>query len=119
MLTKNEAKTKGKSLLKMMVGKNWKLRVWDNISWHYSVSNLGLSVHPSFESDPKTKFWCILSETPKDFGGSIKWTTNKDFKNPNDAVKHQLSLANYYISYFKKNIIGHIQQIEDNISGKI
>jgi len=86
MNTKKEAALKGKKLLKQMAGRGWKLRVWENLGWHYCVNSGPVSVYPSYNEG---NFFCLISTDPKKagFGGSA-WTNSSasPHKNPNQVV---------------------------------
>lgn len=88
-MTKKEVTRKGRVLLKLMRGKGWKLRVWENMGWHYSVVSGPISVHPTLWSD-ETYYFSMISDDPKRAGGGAGiWTSSglATRKDPNQSVK--------------------------------
>jgi hypothetical protein len=91
MKTKAQAEKAGKKLLKRLKGKGWKLRVWENIGWHYSARNGPINV---YESHTEGMYSCLLSDRLDDpIGGSALWTTEFRNKDPNKVVAHEVKAA--------------------------
>lgn len=91
MKTKAQAEEAAKSLIKKMNGKGWKLRMWQNIGWHYEIRNGPIAVSPCY---PEGKFSCKLSDSLEDsYGGSLIWANNFSSKDPNKAVMHEIKNA--------------------------
>jgi len=106
MDSKAEATKAGKELLKKVKG-NWKLRVWENLGWHYALYNKdhsGLNLYVSEgECIPKgNTYSCMLSSTPGDSGGEMYWTDNYHSKDPNKAVEHQIKVARKFVDKLNK-----------------
>jgi len=83
MMTKKQAERAGRALLKKMHGTQWKLRVWENLGWHYSVETINLSVSPCSD----TMFHCLLHPHYTFFGKA------GESRNPNRAVRQTLATA--------------------------
>jgi len=91
MMTENQARTKGKKLLKKMKGKGWKLHVYENIDWHYNVWNGPIAVYEN-----NGECWCLMGTEPDCKGvgmGHMAWSDNFHSKDPNVVVRHQVRLA--------------------------
>lgn len=89
MHTKEQAEKWAKKTLAMMNGKGWKLRIWENLGWHYCVENKnGLCVSPSVGNE----YFASLNEDCCGDLGVWHFGT-KIFKNPNDAVNEKLKDA--------------------------
>lgn len=43
-----------------MSGRGWKIRVWENVGWHYSVETRGLSVTEHIDLPIIYRFHCML-----------------------------------------------------------
>jgi len=101
--TKKEAKAAGKKLLKKMKGKGWKLRVWENMGWHYCVHNGGLSVYPC-RSKGMTKFHAMLSEDCfSDLGiWSFGFYASVD---PNKAVQNKIKDARKVVNELNSVVV--------------
>jgi hypothetical protein len=56
-MTKAEATEAAQALKKRMKGRGWKIRVWDNIGWHFAVQNGPLNVHQCGD-----KYSCLLGD---------------------------------------------------------
>jgi len=113
MKTKEEATKAGKALKKKL-GKQWKIRVWQNMGWHYCCY-LGkgfISVYPSFDGD---EFHCMLDLTMP-FAGDCRWTKDAPYdKDPRKVVSATLRLANKRLSsegeLFQKILLGALPAI--------
>ena len=46
-MNKKEAIRKAKRLRDMMITSGWKIRVWENLGWHYEINNETVSVTES------------------------------------------------------------------------
>lgn len=101
MKTKNEANVLAKKTLKMMKTTGWKIRVWENSGWHFSVKKSGMNI---FWSEDFKAYSCLLSTEANSCGGEVFWsdanTTGIHFssKDPNKVVAHQLSVAQQFVN---------------------
>lgn len=89
-MNKESAEKLGKELLARMKGDGWKLRVWENLGWHYSVKNGGMSVYPSFDG---IAYHALLHKENDGIGGETFWTDNNRHSDPNLVVERQLKTA--------------------------
>jgi len=96
-MTKSEAKERGEALLKMMKGKGWKLSIWENMGWHFSVKNGGITVHPSYSSGYVT-YLGLDDDDTKPYGGQAFWTEKKSYADPNEAVIEQMRIALKFVN---------------------
>lgn len=95
--SKAAARAAGMKLLRRMKGKGWRLRVHENIGWHYSVYRGPLQLFPS---GPR-HFFCLLSGNPTDrpaMGGDGIWIDRGVYTDPNKAVDGQIRLARAVIA---------------------
>jgi len=95
-MTEKQAKIRGKALLKCMHGKGWKLRVWENFGWHYSVYNETILVYGSSNEYDNGEYRVLLSaDSNHPYGGDLLWTPHPAIRNkdPNKAVRDQLEYA--------------------------
>jgi len=91
--TKAEAYNTGRAVIRKLNGKGWRLQVFENAGWHFTILNGALSLHLSEYPDGK-KYWCMMADTPEAGGcGAMMFHHNYSSKDPNDAVRHQLRLA--------------------------
>jgi hypothetical protein len=72
-----------------MEGTNWKVEVWENLGWHYSVSNGWATVYPA---DVGT-FYCLLSNEKGSSGGLAMWSDDTFTSDPNECVRNQYRTA--------------------------
>jgi len=104
--TKAEATVAAKRLQKRMCGKGWKYRVWENLGWHYSVHNGGMTVHPSCV---KGEFFTLLSSGGDLGSGECYWTpSGTRFKDPNAAVRFQILKA--------RKFVGRVQEAVESVA---
>lgn len=106
MRTKPEAECAGKVLLKRMRGKQWALRVWENLGWHYGVycepeSDIRLSVCIAQDPDGSVRYSCLLG---RDGAGELHWYQGEWYKDPNRAVKAQLKLARTFADETERKV---------------
>lgn len=97
-------KTAAEALLKRMKGKGWKVRIWENIGWHYCVENGPLSVHASGDG----MFDCLLGV--KGTGEGL-WNGPGDprHSDPNEVVRLQIEHAKAKF----KALVAHYQGFID------
>jgi hypothetical protein len=93
-MTKEQATSRGKILLKKMKGGPWRLRVWENLGWHYSVdcAEGALSV-----SDYGGEYSAMLANVGCSHSGSYDWIDPRRYRDPNIAVRNQLRLAKQFV----------------------
>lgn len=110
-MTKAEATKEGKALLARMKGVGWKLRVWENCGWHYSVLLGTIYVYGS-----PGCFNVLFSADKKIPGaGEIFWTTRGEhYKDPNRAVEMQLKCARTFVNKCSKAI----EDVERGLNAK-
>jgi hypothetical protein len=89
-MTKVEATTRGKQLLAKMRGLGWKLAVWENLGWHYKVSNGDLGVYPNGHSKPYQTYYSLGGNGS---AGDLRWTEGAKYSDPNRAAQEQVKLA--------------------------
>ena len=90
--TKEEALKKGKALQKRL-GAGWKVHVFENLGWHYTVSAIDglLSMHGhSYKGE--VKYYCMFTNSFPG-SGSIGWFADKSYKDPLDAVRKSFVIA--------------------------
>lgn len=100
-MDKHEAEKHGRELLDKMHTKGWKLRVWENAGWNYSISKGYISVYPSYRNDT---FWTLMGD-PAGVGEVYFRNDDHDtFKDPNKAVANQLKVAFKHLEKVTKMI---------------
>lgn len=94
MKDKRQADAELNRMLGQLKGK-WTGRVWENLGWHCSAYLGPLSI---YYCEHTKRYSCLLT-TGDDFPnhGEIFWNDNESFSDPNEAVRHQLDLANRHI----------------------
>lgn len=100
--TEAEAKAAGEKLLARMKGKDWRLRVWENLGWHISVINWPVAVY-EFDYDGEISYHTSMSDVPcKDVAGTPLYLCPDDedryFSDPNKAIEAQLKFARKFVS---------------------
>ena len=102
--TKAEARQKATAFLAKMKTKGWKIRVHENMGWHYSLLNGGLSIHAD-KHKGKYTYHCMLGTDPG--SGDAIWTARGEgyYPDPNKAVK-------FAVEYARKVIDGYAAVLE-------
>lgn len=104
-LSKLQAVTRGRALLARMRGQGWRLRVWQNLGWHYQCSNGTLHVYVSLPSrgDALARYWTLMGY---DSGGRTELTQPgcPNFTDPNAAVLAQVRFAREYIEMLQAQV---------------
>lgn len=90
-MTKDQATSEARKLVKKL-GKGWKIRVWENMGWHYSAIALDghLTVHPSSSGN---LYFCLLSDGDYAGSGSCNWYDAHHYEDPVEAVEATITLA--------------------------
>lgn len=108
-MTNLEAHKRGAALLKKLKGKGWRVRVWENIGWHYAA-HLGpseqgcLSLHP--HSDGSAKYAVLLGAAG---AGNYQWYVRKRYRDPNTAVRAQMRAVKAYLDRWQ----GHVEALAE------
>ena len=97
---KNAVESAKATVKLMQPQKGWKIRVWENLGWHWEIKKGNLEVH---FSHPSRQYWATLSE---DGGSGDSFDTNFTAycTDPNRAVEHKLQIANNYIKKLQQII---------------
>lgn len=105
--TKAEATAKAKALLKRMTTKGWKIRVHENMGWHYNLINGPVNLYEYVLEIGKPHYSCLIGTENGGCGvGLALWTEEKAFKHPsskdpNKCVARAVSFAHSVIvNYF-------------------
>lgn len=98
MLKKREAEILGKRLLKQMKDKGWKLHIWENLGWHYCITNGPLSIYGDEHGtvDEKDGFSILMCDEPdRAHAGSMLWSLGegRHSKIPRVILKRQVDEA--------------------------
>jgi len=110
--SKEKAEAEGNALLARMKGRGWKLRVWQNFGWHYSIYNGSMNVHPT-QNSCLERYYTLLGDNKHKHAGCVFWSMNgKTYKDPNDAVEEQLNAAWTFLGEHAKIV----ENIQINIS---
>ena len=96
--TKVAAERAGKAALKTMP-KGWRLRVWENLGWHFSILNGPAAI---YESSVDGSFNCLISDDPKATGwGGVGWSGGGDRSAATPIEAYCLEVENFK-AYFNK-----------------
>jgi hypothetical protein len=103
----DRAKLEAEETLAFMDTKGWKVRVWENMGWHWCLTNklCGLSLHNSTDIQGLT-FWCMMADgdSKNCYHGSCGFQSTTDhFKNPNLAVRQAIR---HSLPYFEAQARG-------------
>ena len=95
--TKREAMRAGAALKKLMKRGRWKVRVWNNMGWYYSIEAGNLSVHPA----PRLRmggerYWCMVAPC------LAVWTEGREYLDPNMAVARAVSKIRRVVAEYQK-----------------
>lgn len=108
MFTREKAQELGENLLNKMRGNGWKLRVWENLGWHYCVTNKNVSVSEYFfYGINKPVYHCLIGYGGAGIGA---WTTKNSCDDPNVAVEQELAAAHAYVNELQE-IIENVESI--------
>jgi hypothetical protein len=90
--TKKAATEAGKTeLMSKLKGKGWKLRVHENLGWHYAADKGNVHVHPVHNRGEKPKFMCLIAGRADECGwGDCDWSTKFAHHDPIKVIKHEL-----------------------------
>lgn len=90
-MTKAQAERGAQALRRKLKGKGWKIKLWENMGWHYCLQLGPLRV----DRDRSDGFYSVLmGEKQEDnVGGSYLWLVRAGFLDPNCAVTMQIRKA--------------------------
>ena len=95
--TKRDAERGANHLVGLMTEGQWKIRIWQNLGWHYSVHNEWIAISPRYFNGRLRGFYALLSDRPGTPSGSPSyWTAQGVFKDPNKAVDAVLDRARHF-----------------------
>lgn len=98
MKTKKEIELEAKAALNSLPNKaGWKVRIWENLGWCWSLYNGPISVYPS---TLKGCFYCMIAPSVDERGcGAGEWTVNdkKRCKTPWEAVVQEVEIVRQHI----------------------
>lgn len=109
MRSRRMAEDLAEKLLNQMKGSGWKLKIWENLGWHYCVCNGPLQVHPSSIDDS----YFTLLDGDGSGGGSPCYSVDTNFNDPNEAVRVQLETARLFVNSQDEIV----RKLEEKING--
>ncbi len=90
----DQAVKHAKQTLRRMKTRGWEVRVWENLGWHYMLTNklCGLSLHLNYN---KTGYWCMMAghDAKNVTCGDAYFDVTQSFKDPNQAVEAMFKIA--------------------------
>jgi len=116
MLTKEQAEQRGNLLFNKMRGEGWKLRVWENFGWHYSVYNGAINVHVATlgaaPDGSEDTFSCLMGmdRDKERSGGHPEWTTHFSSVYPIEVILDQIREARKVLNVYIK-AVEHIEGV--------
>lgn len=108
-LTKEQATRRGKAMLRKMKTKGWKIRVHENIGWHYTL--VCGSIMLNQESDCGL-FYILCDDWEPPMGGRPDWLVRKHFKDPNQAVENQMIAMQCHVQRLAAQLTRNIKLLE-------
>lgn len=88
-----QAHKNAKRLLAKMLTKGWKIRVWENLGWHYKIQNGYMFVSPDSFRGGGERYFAGLATEIGAVGTPSYWHKSESFSDPNRAVASQLARA--------------------------
>lgn len=110
--TKKQMQAKGEKVLASMpkdVG--WRLRVWENIGWHYAIVADHISI-----SEYQGRFHCLIGE---ETGTGGPWTSpGGSYKTPMGAAKGELAVFKNYMQRQNAVLSSILNTVEPKVEPK-
>ena len=101
MGSKKQAEIQGKRILKLISNpKGWGINIWENCGWHVSLNKQGLSLRGYTQLGGVTIYSCMLS-AEEDSSGETYWSTDDDFRTPDEAIDNQIKVAKKFVNELK------------------
>jgi hypothetical protein len=109
-MTEIEATKKAEELLAKMTTKGWRIRVWENLGWHYGITNGWIYITPYFDDGT----WCVMvNRTGEDTCDSYPYATRMNTGNdPNVAVLQRLQEIKTWNEEIKRAIAKAVSSLE-------
>lgn len=98
-MTKQSAIRRGRKLASLMTTKGWKVRVWENMGWHYDLHNGPVSLTEHVMPTGQAPWYsCLIDSTGDGHAGLAIWTDLHAYdlvssRNPNTCVQAALDYA--------------------------
>jgi hypothetical protein len=91
---RKEAEKEAKSVLRKMKTPGWKIRLWHNMHWCWSLQNQYISVMGQLGSS-----WAMMSDVRHASGSPSFWCPpHRLFRDPNKAVKYVQDYAELFVA---------------------
>lgn len=106
MKTKSQAQAASSVALgkiKLEHQKHWQICTHENMGWHWCLESIG-GLFTLHQSERDGKYWCLLSGTEHKHCGCMDWQTDRSFKDPNQAIRFTVLLAEKYQNEVKARI---------------
>jgi hypothetical protein len=120
--TKEEATLRAKAVLRKMKTKGWKIRVHENLGWHFSLQNKTLNLSEHADTDGKHYYSCLISPEPGGVCGLSLWTDPRwaiplASRNPNTCVDASLGYAFHAVQRLCQSLVPAFTAIGENMPG--
>lgn len=99
---------KADKLVSLLKGSGWKVKIYENLGWHFQVVSGPIAVFGNQEND---LYWCMIAQSSDLVGsGFPPWSCSPSpgkanyHKDPNEAVKEALTHAGAWVSDILKTM---------------
>jgi hypothetical protein len=116
--TRAEAQAAGRAVKERLAGRGWKVRVWENLGWHWAVHKGPLQIYPAAYRSGRGLLTTLCSATWPDpgdrpLGGSGCWLLKKDRRDPNAVVHDQVKECRKYIEDEVAELTEFLRRLEE------
>jgi hypothetical protein len=106
--SKAAAQKRAEQLRKQMQGKGWKIRVHENMGWHFNLRLGPVQLHEE-SMNGKKWYFCLIGTDLVSSGGLAMWTDSEahqraSSKDPNKCVQHAIEFARAIINMHSDNL---------------
>jgi hypothetical protein len=100
-LSEAAARSKAQKVLKSLYKPSkWKVRVWENLGWHWSLVSPPVALH---YSPADGKFFVLMSDSKDHAGGGLPlWTDHRDYSDPNRAIQSTVRKAEVEVNRLRE-----------------
>jgi hypothetical protein len=109
-LSRKEAEEAARKVQKRMKSKGWKIRVWENLGWHFEIKKGTIQLHEASHNGRRPYYWTLMGSELNSYGGETYLLADETPKidmqiyDPNDAYLRQLKVAKAHLDKIAKAI---------------
>jgi hypothetical protein len=116
--TRAGAQAAGLAVKERLAGRGWKVRVWENLGWHWALHKGPLQIYPAAYRSGRGLLTALCAAAWPDpgghpSGGSSRWFLKKGRRDPNAVVRDQVKECRKYIEDEVAELTEFLRRLEE------